>query len=36
MYDRCGMTPCTNGVKCGVMEWVKRNALKWLGHVERM
>ena len=22
-------------VKCGVSEWVKRNTLKWLGHIER-
>ncbi len=25
-----------NGAKCGVVEWVKRNALKWFGHVKSM
>ena len=24
------------GEKCGVVEWVKRNTLRWFGHVERM
>ena len=24
------------GIKCGVVEWVKRNSLRWFGHVERM
>ena len=28
------MGPCTNGVKCGVVEWVKRNTWRWLGHLE--
>ena len=28
VYDWCGMEPCANGVKCGVVEWVKRNTLK--------
>ncbi len=23
-------------VKCGVVEWVKRNTLRWSGHTERM
>ena len=26
----------TNGVNCGVVEWVKRNVLRWFGHIERM
>ena len=30
------MSPCANGVQCGVVEWVKRDALRWLGHIERM
>ncbi len=34
--ERCGMGVCTSGVKCGVVEWVKRNTLRWFGHVERM
>ncbi len=25
-----------NGVNCGVVEWVKRNTLRWFGHIERM
>ena len=24
VYERCGMGPCADGVKCGVVEWVKR------------
>ena len=36
LYERCGMSTCGEGVKCGVVEWVKRNTLKWFGHVERM
>ena len=26
---------CANGVKCGEVEWVKRNALRWFGQSER-
>ena len=22
VYERCGMEPCANGEKCGVVEWV--------------
>ncbi len=36
MYERCGMGSCANGVNCGVVEWVKRNTLRWFGHIERM
>ena len=25
MYQWCGMGPCANGLKCCVVEWVKRN-----------
>ena len=32
--ERCGMGTCTEGVKCGVMEWVKRNTLRWFGYME--
>ena len=35
VYERCGIGPCTNGVKCGVVEWVIRNTLRWFGHIER-
>ncbi len=34
--ERCVMGACVSGVKCGVVEWVKRNTLRWFGHVERM
>ena len=30
------MTEKACGVKCGVLEWVKRSALRWYGHVRRM
>ena len=26
---------CANGVKCGVVEWVKINTLRWFDHLER-
>ena len=29
------MGPCANGMKCGVMEWVKKNMLPYFNHVER-
>ena len=35
VYERCGMEPSAHGVKCGVVEWVKVNTLKWFGHMER-
>ena len=31
---RCDMDSCGNGVKCGVVEWVKSNTLRWFGHIE--
>ncbi len=36
VYERCSMGACANEVKCGAMEWVNRNTLRWFGHVERM
>ncbi len=36
VYERCGMGSCANGVNCRVVEWVKRNTLRWVAHVERM
>ncbi len=36
MYERCSMGACASRVKCGVVEWVKRNAFRWFGHIERM
>ncbi len=35
-YERCGMGSRANGVNCGVVEWGKRNTLRWFGHIERM
>ena len=36
VYERLGMSSKGEGVKCGVVEWVKRNTLRWFGHIERM
>ncbi len=36
MYERCGMGSQANGVNYGVVEWVKRNAMREFGHNERM
>ena len=36
VYNRFGMESRGEGIKCGVVEWVKRNSLRWFGHVERM
>ncbi len=36
VYEKYGMSACAIGVNCGVVEWVKRNILKWFNHVERM
>ncbi len=36
IHERCGMASHTNGINCGVMEWVKRNMLRGFGHIERM
>ncbi len=36
MYERCGMRGRGNGVGCSVVEWVKRNTLRWFGHIKRM
>ncbi len=36
VYERCGMRERGSGVGCGVVEWVKRNTLRWFGHIERM
>ncbi len=36
VYKRCGMRECGSGVRCGVVEWVKRSTLIWFGHIERM
>jgi len=36
IYRRFGMESDGVGIRCGVVEWVKRNTLRWFGHVERM
>ena len=35
VYERCGVGPCANEVKCDVVEWMKRNTLRWFGPIER-
>ena len=35
MYKKWCMGACANGVKCVVVEWVKRN-IRWFVHTERM
>ncbi len=27
---------CANEVKCGVVEWVKRNTQRWFAHNEKI
>ncbi len=34
VYEHFGMCPVGKGKKCGVVEGVKRQTLKWFGHVE--
>ncbi len=34
VYERCSMGACASGVKCAVMEWLKRNTLRCFGHIE--
>ncbi len=34
--ERCGIGCHTNGVNCGLVEWMKRNTLRWFGHIGRM
>ena len=36
VYERCGMQGRGSGVRCGVVEWVKRSTLRWFGHIEMM
>ncbi len=36
VYERVGMCHVGEGKKCGVVEEVKRQTLKWFGHVQRM
>ncbi len=36
VYNRFGMTSKGEGMKCGVVEGVKHNTLRWFGHMERM
>ncbi len=36
VYERCGMESHASGVNCGIVEWVKRNTLRWFGHNERI
>ncbi len=36
VYKRCGMRGRGSGIGCDVVEWMKRNTLRWFGHTERM
>ena len=36
VYGRFGMSVKGEGMNCGVVEVVKRNTLRWFGHLERM
>ncbi len=36
VYEHFGMCHVGEGKKCGVVEVVKRQTLKWFGHMERM
>ncbi len=36
VYNRFGMSSKGEGMKRGVVEGVKCNALRWCGHTERM
>ncbi len=36
VYERCGMRGRGSGVRCSVVEWVKRNTLRWFSHTERI
>ncbi len=36
IYENFGMSEKKEGIKCGVVEWMKRNTLRWYGHVRRM
>ena len=35
MYERCGMGTHAIGVKCGIVEWMKRNTMWWFGHLKK-
>ncbi len=35
VYETCGMGSCGNGVNCVMVEWVKRNTLRF-EHIEKM
>ncbi len=34
VHERCGMGTHANGVKCGVVEWVKRSTLRGFGLIK--
>ncbi len=36
VHERCSKGACASGVRCRVVEWVKRNMIRWSGHIERM
>ncbi len=36
VYNRFGISSKCEGMKCEVVEGVKRNTLRWFGHMKRM
>ncbi len=36
VYERCGRRVSGSGVRFSVVEWVKRNIMRWFGHIERL
>ncbi len=36
VYERPSIGTCAEGVKCGVVKWLKGNTLWWFGHIQRM
>ena len=36
VHSKFGMSRCSEGMKCGVVEMVMRSTLRWFGYIERM
>ena len=35
VYERCDAGLHAKGVKCGVVEWMKTNTIRWFGYMGR-
>ena len=35
IYEGCGLGTCATS-EVWMVEWMKRNTLRWFGHIERM